>query len=264
LDNENQVDVELFYGKGLFSPKLKQKIDRDCNFPQNADGIACVADLLEMRREVGPHNVYNIYDNCPRTVEFLKKTDKDMGWLVSFLRRNLHDPSVNAQLSNMSGGYDWFCNGDLRSFFQDPEVQKALHLEGETGSRFDYASSGPASIVLYPELVRKLRLLIYNGDSDACVPYIANENWIARMEKQGDLEESSPWRPWFSTSKSTPAGYVTQYTAPHAIVGRDVDFQFKTIRLAGHMVPQYQPLAALTMIKEFLAGDSRADQTALV
>lgn len=164
----------------------------------------------------------------------------------------------------MSGGYDWFCNGDLRGFFNEPEVKKALHLEGETGSRFNYASSGPASIVLYPELVTKLRLLIYNGDADACVPYIANENWIARMEKQGDLQESSPWTPWFSTSKTAPAGYSTKYSAPHAVKGREVEFEFKTIRLAGHMVPQYQPEAALTMITEFLAGDVRAEPMTVV
>merc|ERR1712087_19747 len=136
--------------------------------------------------------------------------------------------------------------------------------EGETGSGFHYATSGPASIVLYPELVTKLRLLIYNGDADACVPYIANENWIARMEKQGDLQESSPWTPWFADTKRTPAGYTTKYTAPHAVSGRDVEFQFKTIRLAGHMVLQYQPEAALTMITKFLAGQSQAVETAIV
>jgi len=264
LDNENMVDAELFYGKGLFSPKLKEKIDKDCKYPSDSNGLRCMADLLEMRRQVGPHNVYDIYDNCPATTEFLKRTGKDMGWLISYLRQNLHNPSAHAALSNMSGGYDWFCNGDLPKFFKDPEVQKALHLDGETGSRFDYATSGPASIVLYPELVTKLRLLIYNGDSDACVPYIANENWIARMEKQGDLQESTPWTPWFATTKRAPAGYVTKYTAPKAVSGRDVEFQFKTIRLAGHMVPQFQPAAALTMITEFLAGDSQIERVTVV
>jgi len=214
-----------------------------------------------MRREVGPHNVYDIYDNCPETTEFLTRTGKDMGWLISFLRNNMHNPMARSQLSNMSGGFDWFCNGDLPKFFKDPEVQKALHLDGEKGSGFHYATSGPASIVLYPELVTKLRLLIYNGDADACVPYIANENWIARMEKQGDLQESTPWTPWFSSSKRAPAGYATKYTAPHAVAGRDVEFQFKTIRLAGHMVSQFQPEAGLKMITDFLAGTAQAERT---
>jgi len=261
LDNEQQVDVELFYGKGLFSPKLKKKIDQYCNFSHDDNGLVCALELLEMRREVGPHNVYDIYDNCPETTEFLTRTGKDMGWLISFLRNNMHNPMARSQLSNMSGGFDWFCNGDLPKFFKDPEVQKALHLDGEKGSGFHYATSGPASIVLYPELVTKLRLLIYNGDADACVPYIANENWIARMEKQGDLQESTPWTPWFSSSKRAPAGYATKYTAPHAVAGRDVEFQFKTIRLAGHMVSQFQPEAGLKMITDFLAGTAQAERT---
>merc|ERR1719321_1555577 len=119
----------------------------------------------------------------------------------------------------MNGGFDWNCIGDVGTWIEEPEVLKALHLEGESGSRFRYTQSGPASIMLYPELATKLRILIYNGDADACVPYIANENWIARMEKQGDLQESHPWTPWFSGSKRAPAGYTTKYTAPHAEAG---------------------------------------------
>jgi hypothetical protein len=37
-------------------------------------------------------------------------------------------------------------------------------------SVFHYHSSGPASVTLHPELAKKLRVLIYNGDADACVP----------------------------------------------------------------------------------------------
>jgi len=260
LDNEEKVDVELFYGKGLFSPKLYKKINEDCDF-SNSNGLSlkCDAHLLEMRKQVGPHNVYNIYDNCPDTSVFLERTGKDMRWLTSFLRKNLHrSNAAHDELKDMNGGFDWNCNGDIEAWIKQPEVMKALHLEGESGSGFRYTSSGPASIMLYPELVTKLRILIFNGDADACVPYIANENWIARLESAEHVQEAEPWTPWFTGNKAAPAGYITKYNVKSPVSGRDVSFAFQTVRLAGHMVPQFQPEAGLVLISDFFAGDSHA------
>ena len=55
---------------------------------------------------------------------------------------------------------------------------QALHLTAPNGhaltpgrSSFTYNISGPYSISLYPELVDKIRILIYNGDSDPSVPF---------------------------------------------------------------------------------------------
>ena len=69
------------------------------------------------------------------------------------------------------GGYAWGCDQmDLgAAYITRDDVNEALHL-GEVGSGFSYRSSGPASVTLYPELVKKMRILIYNGDADDCVP----------------------------------------------------------------------------------------------
>ena len=45
------------------------------------------------------------------------------------------------------------------------------------------------------------------------------------------------------------AGYATTYGGSNV-----VDFQYITINGAGHMVPQYQPVAALQMIQQWVAG----------
>ena len=37
----------------------------------------------------------------------------------------------------------------MADFFSQDDVQKAMHLEGQTTSRFDYSASGPASITLF-------------------------------------------------------------------------------------------------------------------
>ena len=45
------------------------------------------------------------------------------------------------------------------------------------------------------------------------------------------------------------AGYVTRYAG---------DFDFLTVRGSGHMVPQFRPRAALTMITHVLRNESLA------
>lgn len=156
---------------------------------------------------------------------------------------------------NVSGGFPYDCLGDVSGWINREDTKKALHLDGLTAGRSDlrYSSSGPASIILYPELIKKLRLLIYNGDADPCVPYIGNEEWINGLEDKKLLKEKKSWSPWFSsTNQASPAGYITKYSVP----GSDKDFAFATVRLAGHMVPQFMPDAALTMFSTFLTGET--------
>jgi len=268
--SQDKIDVDLFFGKALFSPKLKKKIDATCKFPtqykpgQGGGGpfqcdagselsAACKALLSQMRSQVGPHNVYNIYDNCQQTSAFLKRVGKDQSWLTGFLREGLHNSSGTSQaLVDMNGGFKWDCGGDVGAWIKSTDVRKALHLDGVQpgASAFEYSCSGPASITLWPELAKKLRVLIYNGDADACVPYNGNEDWIASLEEKGDLEEKQPWTPWYTSNKRAPSGYITKYQAP----GASVDFSFATIRLAGHMAPTFQPEPALVMLETFFNG----------
>jgi hypothetical protein len=269
--SQDKLDVDLFFGKGLFAPKLKKAIDETCKFPtQYKPGTggggpfdcdagselstACKALLLRMRSQVGPHNVYDIYDNCPNTNQFLERVGKDMSWLTAFLREGMHNSSgMNEALMDMNGGYPWDCGGDVNGWIRS--AQKDLHLDGVKAgaSGFDYACSGPASITLWPELSKKIRVLIYNGDADACVPYNGNEDWIGSLEAKGDLTQTKAWTPWYTSKKRAPSGYITKYQAP----GASVDFSFATIRLAGHMAPTFQPEASLVMLQNFFDGASK-------
>mmetsp|Transcript_47126 Transcript_47126/g.102529 ORF Transcript_47126/g.102529 Transcript_47126/m.102529 type:complete len:500 (-) Transcript_47126:117-1616(-) len=276
--SQDKINVDLYYGKALYSPKLHASIEKECDFPTtyvtgdddpsgNAGRAAlsakCVALLKQMSSEVGPHNIYFIYDNCPDTQKMLDRTGKDMEWLHSYLSKNRHSPRVaRDEITKMNGGYSWDCMGDSDKYITRADVRKALHLDTvEPGaSGFNYDSAGPASVTIYPSLAQKVRLLIYNGDSDACVPYNGNEEWIGGLEDQGVLKQSKAWTPWYTSNKATPAGYLTKYSVP----GSDKDFAFQTVRLAGHMVPQFQPEAASVMIKAFLQGSKVSADTQLV
>lgn len=273
--NEEQNDVDMFFGKGLISKKLHERVYKGCRFPLKAPPTGeCESLLEEVHSAVGPHNVYNIYDDCAGSVQpKLTESGRSMRWLTKHLREPLSsstEPS-SAQIDRRKladGGYTWACGGEdaTSKWLLRPDVRAALHLGSPAESSFKYTTSGPASITLYPHLITRLRVLIYNGDADACVPvrssyrsvtsshgrllqpiflaltrllcapqYKGNEEWIDSLVEAGDLTENSAWRPWY-TSKShvrtAPAGYVTTYNVSH---GKH-DFSFLTIRLAGHMV----------------------------
>jgi len=266
--NSEENDVDMFWGKGLVSKKLYKQVQSTCKFPDISDD--CDQLLEHVHKEVGPHNVYNIYDNCPRQQAWLQKHGKSTRWLLNALRRKMGsagnngtdgdddttdpDAALLESAITKTGGYDWSCGGmDAAStWFTTAAVQKAMHLNAPDQSAFHYDRSGPASITLYPELIKKLRILIYNGDADSCVPYKGNEEWITGLESQGLLVENEAWRPWYTSTdgSGTPAGYATNYT----VVGGANDFNFVTIRLAGHMVPTFQPAASLAFFERFLAG----------
>ena len=234
-----------------------------------------------MDKAVGPHNVYNVYDNCPNLDgdsgkrplrEWFEATGKSPRWLRRFLVDNMQNPSAYAELEAMAaaatagvenvevdsvgdvpasgGGYEWTCGqfDALPTYFRRADVRAALHLpnEKENGSVFDYDSSGPASVTLYPKLIKQIRVVIYNGDADSCVPYLGNEEWTASMADKGVVTEQQPWHPWYaSEDASAPAGYATGYSD---------GFQFLTIRLSGHQVPKNNGQAALAMFAGFLSG----------
>merc|ERR1712080_120115 len=130
----------------------------------------------------------------------------------------MHNPQgTHALLTEMNGGFMWDCMGDASHWILQDDVKKALHLDGATPgqSRFTYANVGPASQTLYPELAQRIRLLLYSGDADSCVPYTGTEDMLMNFEGRGIIKETNAWAPWFATrSAASPAGYLTNYLAP--------------------------------------------------
>ena len=163
---------------------LSKKVYAACAFPTISD--AC-SDLLELSSHaVGPHNIYDIYDNCPRTSAYLASMgNKTMRWLLKKLRDRMNT-GVDLNTGLLGGGYEWSCGdtyppGAVSPWFARKDVQAALHLNAPGQSKFHYKTSGPASITLYPYLIKHMRVLIYNGDADSCVPYKGNEEWVRAL-----------------------------------------------------------------------------------
>lgn len=119
-----------------------------------------------------------------------------------------------------------------------PSVQTAFHVASESflnrtwsgcGGGLHYNTYTHSSLDVYPDLLKKYRILVFNGDADACVPYNGNEDWTNGLAKELGLTAVEEFRPW--VVDSVPAGYVTTWTVPGA-----ANFTFLTVKEAGHMV----------------------------
>ena len=136
----------------------------------------------------------------------------------------------------MSAGYsqalnDYECGAETAqdAWLSEPSVMEALHVKADTVG-MKYTKTATDIRPLYAELIDTYQMLIYSGDSDACVPYVGTQAWTRGL----NYNVTDDWHQWLSKPSYEQglhkAGYAITYDK----------FQFITINGAGHMVPQYQ------------------------
>jgi carboxypeptidase C (cathepsin A) len=81
-----------------------------------------------------------------------------------------------------------------------------------------------------------------NGDSDPAINSFTAQNWTSHL----GFDEIEAWRPWTIDGKEYIGGYVTRY---------ENNFDFLTIRGAGHMVPQYKPKVTFEFLSRWLKDE---------
>jgi len=231
-------EVDFLYGHALFSALVYTKIQQDCgNFSKiNA---ACAADLVQMSVEVGNVNIYDIYDVC---------INQQIGNQEKIWRA---PPSEWQRKSGGVGGPDACIDSHaLDVYLNQADVRTALHVKSqaqigtwvECGGNLTYAQQNDPMLPVYTKtLIPNIRVLIYNGDCDACVPYNNNEAFV--NELAATFPQTKAWTPW--NVDSQVAGYLTNYQS---------NLQFITVKGAGHMVPQYKPEQALAMFQRFVSN----------
>lgn len=144
-------------------------------------------------------------------------------------------------------------------YFNAPEVMRALHVDTEgpvaDGTAewaecarepfFNYTKTVTSHTPTYQQfLVPNMRVTIFSGDVDACVPYLGSMRWVADVAANNadtraggsGYAGGDPWPiigyPWTSwTVDENVAGYFTAYDA--SSVG-PFNFTFATVKGAGH------------------------------
>ena len=148
---------------------------------------------------------------------------------------------------------DYACGGPVVQveYLNLTAVKRALHVpddayffQCDNGAGFNYHGNTKALMPFYRHVIddTDLRVLVYNGDADPGLNSFYAQNWTAAL----GYEEKEGWRPWTLDGKIAVGGYVTRYAD---------NFDYLTIRGAGHMVPEYQSRASLEFISRWLANE---------
>ncbi|KAI8545880.1 hypothetical protein RHMOL_Rhmol07G0071800 [Rhododendron molle] len=112
-----------------------------------------------------------------------------------------------------------------------------------------WRDSPSTMIPLLRELMEnEVRVWVFSGDTDGRVPVTSTKYSLNKMK----LPVKTAWYPWFLNGEV--GGYTEVYKG---------DLTFVTVRGAGHQVPSYSPLRALSLISHFLAGTTLPNSTSI-
>jgi serine carboxypeptidase-like clade 1 len=186
------------------------------------DDDICKAALQKLKQELGGFFEYALYDEC------------------TYRNGLMLEGALN----------DYPCGGGavMEDYFKRTDVKEAFHVKSEffevdnAEGDFDYTPTEPDLQPFYQEMNGKLKVLVYNGDTDPAITSFATQNWTSHL----GFDEDQHWRPWTVDGCERMGGYVTRYKGM---------FDFVTIRGAGHMVPTYKPAATFAFMKAWISGD---------
>ena len=230
----------------LYSYETRMDYNKYCIMEYNQEECDKVIDIIN--GNLDGINYYDYLRDCaiPQTkngeIYYNSKYYKYARW--AFKNKKISKNEKDLKISN-----DVPCFDDtiIENYFNREDVQAALHVEAkrpwtvcsdEVWERYESQDKG--SIWVYPTLLKEgIRILIYNGDTDAVVPFNGNQIWIKNLK----LEIEKPWRQWRAyNDQENISGYVTKYKG----------LTFCTIKGTGHMAPQWKPKESFYMFSKFL------------
>ncbi|KAJ8748829.1 hypothetical protein K2173_011387 [Erythroxylum novogranatense] len=232
-DETDTIGVYDYYGShALISQEAAQILRKYCDNSSSAGGDPkCSAAINESNRDTSNINIYNIYGPICTQPSITSKPKK--GSLTSF------DPCSDYYVYN---------------YLNLPEVQESIHAN-VTKLKHDWQPcsniiqswlDSPSTVIplIQEFMANGLRVWIFSGDNDGVIPVTSTEYSLQAMK----LHVKTGWHPWYINGEV--GGYTEEYKG---------NLTFATVRGAGHEVPSYQPLRALSLIKHFVDGTGLPD-----
>ncbi|XVF39784.1 hypothetical protein PTKIN_Ptkin01aG0060400 [Pterospermum kingtungense] len=245
---EANSQIPFAHRMALISDELYESLKRSCAGEYqniNPNNVECQKDL-------------QYYIKCTSRIEtahileplcsFASSKPQEMSARRRYLdelHKQLFDPepptlpTIGCRTYSYSLSYYWA---------NDANVQKALNIrKGSIGQwwRCDYGlpytADLPSSFLYHVNLsTRGYRSLVYSGDHDMLVPYLATEAWIKTL----NYSIVDDWRPWMLQ------GQVAGYTRTYAN-----QMTYATIKGGGHTAPEYRPAECFAMFKRWISGE---------
>ncbi|KAA8519835.1 hypothetical protein F0562_014075 [Nyssa sinensis] len=158
---------------------------------------------------------------------------------------------VLRQCQGSWAGYDPCLDGYAKTYYNRPDVQKALHVsDGHKLKNWticnmkifhDWSDSKESVLPIYKKLIAAgLRIWVYSGDTDGRVPVLSTRYSLSSL----GLPITRAWRPWYHQKQV--GGWLQEYEG----------LTFATFRGAGHAVPIFKPSESLAFFSSFLLGES--------
>lgn len=262
--------VPFLYGHGALSQDLYDEAVAACGAPYfNRTSDQCREVTRQAEELSDGLNVYDFYRDCYQSEEQKQRLSsvRFNPWQVMTDRHHLRQqrfvprpphPAVAKALPPLDPIPCIDSEGATKYLNRD-DVKKALHVEESTvpywsicSDIIDYQDDGvyPELSPLYREMMGKYRIIVYNGDSDPGCNYL-QDHWCVRGLGAPTKEKWGSWR--YNDSSVTSQGeQVGGWTVSYDVGG---ELRFITIKGAGHMAPQWRPLATTTMFARFLQGE---------
>eukprot|EP00252_Welwitschia_mirabilis_P007122 TRINITY_DN1821_c0_g1_i1.p1 TRINITY_DN1821_c0_g1~~TRINITY_DN1821_c0_g1_i1.p1 ORF type:complete len:513 (-),score=54.54 TRINITY_DN1821_c0_g1_i1:56-1468(-) len=226
---------EFYWTHGLVSDKTYRLLNILCDFTSLVHPNAlCDLALEYADNEIGNIDQYSIYTPTCKKGSDSSRTSKQQKW--RYLR----------------GGYDPCTEKYSTSYFNLPDVQKALHAN-VTGLPYKWSTcsdpvyyfwkDSPRSMLpIYRELIKGgLRIWVFSGDTDSVIPLTSTRHSLNALK----LPKLDEWHAWYGDDEEV-GGWTQEYDG----------LTYVTVRGAGHEVPLHQPKRAFILFNSFLEGSS--------
>lgn len=251
---------KFLFGKAGYSIKLQEMITFNCNKDDLLDGNLsdiCLSLGQQVIQEVGGYWDYAYYDDCWYTNELpisntsMNSTNRRLATATS-TKLTYHTGIDGYTCGGLKALFDWLERDVVKLALHIPMNAKYYQVDNAIG--FPYVSEENDLIQWYKDIIQenKLRILIYNGDTDPGINTFKVQEWIQELQ----LNKTEKWHAWTLDNCQRVGGYVIRYQN---------NFDFLTIKDSGHMVPLFKPKASLEFITRWLRNESfqRYDNTCL-
>jgi hypothetical protein len=254
---------EWLRGHSLISDDFFGQLDRACDGVfWKSNSTACSSLLASIGERLGStFNMYDMYAPCPAPVGdelYLRRIlaglgaesgfdyDQDQFGAIRAATRLSRAAPVFGTGALGGAGDNCVPTAKMSAYLNRADVKAALHADPSITwelcrSPFNLTRDYSSLVDQYAALLGRITMEIYNGDADTVINAAGAQQGVLALA--AGHAPSTPWTPWYL--KNTQIG-------GYAVSWADLKLVFRTVKGAGHMVPQFKPEAAFEMVRLFL------------
>ncbi|XP_050917532.1 serine carboxypeptidase-like 12 isoform X2 [Lathyrus oleraceus] len=242
-EKEKNYAIPFAHGMGLISDELYNSLQINCNgeyINVETTNVLCSRDIKSYDKCTSGLNKAHILDPLCEwrdDTEFFLRRSLIKKYPSNFLSTNLRLPPLYCR------SYPYFLCG---FWANDDNVRKALHIRKGSIQKWHRCSYNIPhkrdifnSYDYHVNLSRKgIRSLIYSGDHDMSVPFLATQAWIRSL----NYSIVDDWRQWHTDDQV--AGYTRTYSN---------QMTFATVKGGGHTAPEFRPKECFDMFSRWIS-----------